>query len=74
MLKKIRKERGLSWARLSDMSGVPVSTLAHWEAGGIAAARVGSVGRVADALGCSIDDLMKDEGSYRKRRDLDELC
>lgn len=58
MLKKIRKEKGLSWERLSKASGVPVSTIANWERGNIGKARLESVKKVADALGCKVDDLI----------------
>lgn len=58
MLKKKRREVGLSQRELSERSGVPLRTIQNWETGGIDRGIVGSLKRVADVLGCKIDDLL----------------
>jgi len=58
MLKEKRLEAGYSQRRLSDESGIPLRTVQHWEYGHIARATVGELKRVADALGCKVDDLL----------------
>lgn len=58
MLKKKRKESGLSQRELAERSGVPLRTIQNWEEGGISRAVVGSLKRVADVLGCTIDELL----------------
>lgn len=63
MLKKERNSRGLTLAELSERSNVPVNTLIHWEGGNIMRAHLDAVKRVADALGCTVDELISGEGT-----------
>ena len=60
MLNKIRKEEGLTQQQLADISGVPRRTIQNWERTGIENAAVGSVAKVARALGRSIEELLED--------------
>lgn len=62
-LKKRRKECGLRQADLSELSGVSVRTIQHYEQGtkDLNKAAAISVKKLADALGCRIDDLLTDE-------------
>lgn len=58
MLKEKRKESGLSQRKLSEKSGIPLRTIQNWEGGGIKCAVVGTLKKVADVLGCRVDDLL----------------
>lgn len=58
MLKDKRKESGLSQMELSEKSGIPMRTIQYWEAGHVLEAKVGSLKKVAEVLGCRIDDLL----------------
>lgn len=54
-LKEIRKERGLSGAALSQLSGVPVRTIEDIERRGDC--RLSTARQICDALGISLDEL-----------------
>lgn len=58
MLKNKRIEAGYTQQRLSDESGVALRTIQHWEAGHVDRAVVGDLKRVAELLGCKVDDLI----------------
>lgn len=58
MLRKRRIAAGLSQTSLAEKSDIPMRTIQHWEHYGILKAQVGSVKRVADALGCTVDELI----------------
>lgn len=58
VLKKKRKDAGLSQRELSERADVPLRTIQNWEKSGIGRAVVGSLKRVADVLGCTIDELL----------------
>lgn len=60
LLKKLRKDKGLTQQRLSAISGVSYFKIAGYESGDrkLIEAPVGTVHRLADALGCTIDYLM----------------
>lgn len=58
MLKEKRKQARMTQPQLAEESGVPLRTIQNWEKSGISRAIVGSLKRVADALGCKIDDLL----------------
>lgn len=58
MLKNRRKEAGIAQRELSERSGVPLRTIQNWEKDGVDRAVVGSLKRVADVLGCKVDDLL----------------
>lgn len=59
-LKKIRKMKGWSQADLSRLSGVQLRTIKAYEQGSvdISKAQVETVYRLADSLGCTIEDLV----------------
>ena len=57
MLKVKRVEAGMSQRELAAKSGVPLRTLQNWERD-VSQASVGSLKRVADTLGCKVDDLL----------------
>lgn len=63
-LQRIRKERGISQAELSERARISISTLQHYEQGyrDINGAAVETVFRIADALGCDPRELMEKEG------------
>ena len=58
MLKRAREAAGLSQRRLSAEAGVPVRTIQHWEAHGVADARAAPLARVAARLGVSVEELI----------------
>ncbi|MEG1758528.1 MAG: helix-turn-helix transcriptional regulator [Oscillospiraceae bacterium] len=55
-IKDLRKERGLSVRALGAMVGVSGASVTRWELGQ-AFPRSDKLSLLADALGCSIDDL-----------------
>lgn len=61
MLKQIRKEAGMSMRALSEASGIPERTIYHWEAGHAADARYAHLRKVADALGCTMEEIVEGE-------------
>ena len=63
MLSIERKKAGLTQRQLSEKSGIPVSTIQYWEDRGTSVATVGKLMKVAEALGCTLDDLVR--GDYR---------
>lgn len=48
----------MSQMELSKRSGIPYRTIQHWEEGHVEDAKVGSLKKVADLLGCKVDDLL----------------
>lgn len=58
MLKTKRKEAGLTQRMLAELSGVPKRTIQDWERFGADRAVLGKIKRVADVLGCKVDDLL----------------
>jgi hypothetical protein len=56
-LKKILTEKGISCAKLSELSGVPLRTIEDIERRDDC--RVSSAIKLADALGVTIDDLCR---------------
>ena len=60
-MKAKREEAGMSVRELSEASGVPDRTIRHWEAGHAADASYANLRKVADALGCSVGDVMEGE-------------
>lgn len=72
-LKLIRKERGLSQSKLSEISGVNLRTLQDYEQGhkDINKASAITVFKIAQALGCTVEDLL---GVERKKLTNKELA
>ena len=58
-LKRFREEAGLSQKRLSELSGVPRATIGSVEAGVQDNVSLPSAIRLADALGITIDVLVR---------------
>ena len=61
-IKKLREAAGISQMRLSEMINVPQSTIASWETGR-ALPRADKLPLIAKALGCTVDDLLKEPSS-----------
>lgn len=59
-IKDERLRAGLSQSGLSRESGVPIRTIQHWEQGHIMDAKARNLKKVADALGCAVDELIGD--------------
>ena len=62
-LQTIRKEKGLSQSKLANLSGVNISMIQFYEQGvkDINMAAGMTLKKLADVLGCSIDDLLEYE-------------
>lgn len=60
-MKEERTRAGLSQSALSRASGVPLRTVQHWERGNVMAASARSLLKAANALGCTLDDLVRGE-------------
>ena len=58
-IKKYRKKLGISQDKLSKLSGMTFHTITKIESGATTDPRIETVKKIADALGVSIDDLMK---------------
>lgn len=56
MLKDKQKKAGLTQRKLSELSGAPLRTIQNWEQFGIETITVGNLKKVADALGCKMDN------------------
>ncbi len=61
-----RQAAGLSRAKLSSLSGVPIRTLEDWEAGARTPRDVWQVWAVASALGMTIEEYLGLERMERK--------
>lgn len=57
-LKKYRDEAGLTQQMLADATGIPLKTIQDWEQTGRSPRNMYRLCPVADALGCSIDQLL----------------
>ena len=55
----MRKRAGMSIRGLSEASGVPARTICHWEAGHAENASYASLRKVAEALGCSVEEIVE---------------
>ena len=60
-LREIRKHRGITQVQLAEIIGVEQSTISQWETGRAQPSLKIAV-KIANALGCKVDDLIK-EGS-----------
>jgi DNA-binding XRE family transcriptional regulator len=58
-IKKYRKEAGLSQDKLSKKADITLHTITKIELGATLDPRILTVKRIADALGCKVDDLLK---------------
>jgi len=57
-IKRHRNEQGLSQDKLSRMADVSHATIIKIESGGIQSPTIGTVQKIAKALGVSVDDLI----------------
>lgn len=62
-LKRIREDKNITQAKLSELSGVNLRTLQYYEQGykDINKAQASTLYRVANALDCKIEDLLQKE-------------
>jgi len=60
-IRKLRKKAGLTQEKLAIKAGVPYTTLAKIEIGVIKRPSVQTIQKIADALGISIDYLVKNK-------------
>jgi transcriptional regulator with XRE-family HTH domain len=58
-IKKLRKKKGLSQDKLSRLANVSHATIIKIESGGIKSPTIDTVQKIANALGVSLDILMK---------------
>ncbi len=58
-IKKYRSQQKISQDKLSKLANVTLHTLAKIESGATADPRIETVNRIANALGVTLDDLMK---------------
>lgn len=56
----IRKQKKMGQLELSQKSGVPQSIISDIENEKTRNPRIDTVKKLADALGCTVDDLLKD--------------
>ena len=58
-IKKYRTKAGLSQDKLSKLAGITLYTITKIESGATLDPRVETVKKIADALHCSVDKLLK---------------
>lgn len=68
-IKELREAAGMSRQELAERSGVPWRTIDDWVAGRRKPKDVYQLKKVADALGCKIEDLIiwEDKKTRKKR-------
>ena len=60
-VEEYRKRRKLNQAQLSKLSGVPQPMISMIETGNVPNPTIGTMSRLANALRCTVDDLIEDE-------------
>lgn len=63
LLEEYRTKRGMSQGELSKRSGVPQPMISEIETGTVKAPRVTTLYKLAEALRCTVDDLIRAEKS-----------
>ena len=58
-IEEIAKDRGVSLYRLAKDARITTAVIYKWRKHGIERAQRGVMARVADALGCKVDDLFE---------------
>jgi transcriptional regulator with XRE-family HTH domain len=58
-IKKYRDKKGISQDKLSKLAGITLHTITKIESGATSDPRIETVKKIANALGVSIDDLIK---------------
>ena len=61
-LKELRESRNMTQFELADKAGINRVTVARYEIGDIGMSLVNAT-KIADALGCKVDDLIKEESA-----------
>lgn len=57
-IKKFRRKSALSQDKLSKLAGITLHTITKIESGATPDPRVSTVKKIADALGCTVDELL----------------
>ena len=57
-IKKYRRKSGMSQDKLSKLANITLHTITKIESGATPDPRVATVKKIADALGCTIDELL----------------
>jgi repressor LexA len=57
-IKRYRETAGLTQKQLSDKTGIPLGTIRRWEQGGSDIRNAFRLAPIADAIGCTVDDLL----------------
>ena len=55
MLRELRKSKGMTVPKLSEISGVPIRTIEEMERRG--ESRISTARKIADALGVTLDEI-----------------
>ena len=63
-IKALCKERGITMQELRERANIPPGTMYRWDEN---RPSVDKAKAVADALGCTVDDLLKEDGADAKR-------
>lgn len=58
-MRKYRKQKGLSQDKLSRLADISHATMIKIESGGIQSPTIGTVQKIAKALGVGLDELIK---------------
>jgi transcriptional regulator with XRE-family HTH domain len=58
-IKKYREKKGISQDKLSKLAGITLHTITKIESGATSDPRIETVKKIANALGVSVDDLIK---------------
>jgi len=58
-IKKYREKKGISQDKLSKLAGITLHTITKIESGATPDPRIETVKKIANALGISVDDLIK---------------
>lgn len=61
-IRRLRRERDMSTAQLAETMDVTVKAVGKWERGE-AYPRAKQLPKLAETLGCTIDDLYREEGA-----------
>lgn len=64
-VRELREKANLTQKELADKCGIGATAVAKWEAG-VAMPTVSKLPAVADALGCSVDELLGYSGRRRR--------
>lgn len=63
---ELKKQKGLTNAKLAELSGVPLGTISKIASGQTKDPQIGALVAIANALECSIEDLVDETSSDNK--------